>query len=65
MAGVTSTDNNAAAVTVSFAVPVFPVAGSAAVTVTGPPMSDENANPLKPSALLTVAIFPSDDFQIT
>ena len=58
-------DTNVAAVTVSFAVPAFLVAGSTAVIVTGPPASDENANPLKPSALLTVATDKSDEVHVT
>jgi hypothetical protein len=63
--GVTAMDTNVAAVTVSFAAPAFLVAGSTAVIVTGPPVSDENANPLKPSALLTVATDKSDEVHVT
>ncbi len=58
-------DTNVAAVTVSFAVPAFPVTGSAAVTVTGPPAVKAVANPLKPSALLTVATETSEDVHVT
>ncbi len=58
-------DTNVAPITVSFAVPVFPVAGSAAVTVTGPPTFNAVANPLKCSALMTVATVSSDEVQVT
>ena len=57
-------DTNVAAVTVSFAVPVFPVTESAAVIVVIP-AADEAANPLKPAALLTVATDASEDFHVT
>jgi len=56
---------NVAAVTVSFAVPAFPVTGSAAVTVTGPPAVKGVADPLKPAALLTVATEISEDVHVT
>ena len=58
-------DTNVAPITVSFAVPVFPVAGSAAVTVTGPPTFNAVANPLKCSALMTFATVSSDEVQVT
>jgi len=58
-------DTNVAAVTVSFAVPDFPVTGSAAVTVTGPPTFNAVADPLKPSALLRAATVSSDDVHVT
>ena len=57
-------DTNVAAVTVSFAVPVFPVAESAALTAVMP-AADETANPLEPAALLTVATDTSEDFHVT
>ena len=63
--GVTPMDTNVAAVTVSFAVPAFPVDESEAVIVTGPPTVDEEASPLKPAALLTVATEASEDFHVT
>ena len=58
-------DTNVAAVTVSFAVPAFPVIESEAVIVTGPPTVDEEASPLKPAALLTVATDASEDVHVT
>jgi len=65
LTGVTATDTNVAAVTVNVAVPAFPVAGSAAVTVTGPPMAFEVAIPLKTAVLSMVATVSSEDVQIT
>jgi len=62
---VTATDTNVAAVTVNVAVPAFPVAGSAAVIVTGPPMAFEVAIPLKPAELSIVATEASEELQIT
>jgi len=58
-------DTGIAAVTVSVAVPDFPVPGSAAVTVTGPPMLNAVANPLKPAALLTAATDSPEDVHVT
>ena len=55
LTGVTPMDTRVAAVTVSVAVPAFPVAGSVAVIVMGPPMANAVASPFKPAALLMVA----------
>jgi len=57
-------DITVAEVTVSFAVPDFPVAGSAAVIVVMP-KADESANPLEPAALLTDATDASEDVHVT
>jgi hypothetical protein len=65
LTGVTAMDTRVAAVTVSVAVPVFAVSGSVAVIVIGPPTATGVANPLKPSALLTVAIAVFDELQVT
>ena len=57
-------DTNVAAVTVSFAVPDFPVTESEAVIIVMP-AADEEAKPLKPAELLTVATDTSEDFHVT
>ena len=48
-------DDSVIAVTVRVAVPAFPVVGSVAVIVMGPPTVNAVASPLKPGALLMVA----------
>ncbi len=58
-------DESVAAVTVSVAVPVFPVAGSMAVIVMGPPVANEVATPLDPGALLMNATAAFEDVQVT
>jgi len=58
-------DDSVAAVTVSVAVPVFPVAESVAVIVMGPPVAFEVAKPLEPAALLMVATVVFEDDQVT
>lgn len=58
-------ETSAAAVTVSAAVPVFPVAGSVALIVMGPPTDNAVANPLEPAALLMVATTKAEDVQLT
>jgi len=57
-------DDSSAAVTVSVAVPDFPVTGSAAVIVVMP-AADETADPLEPVALLTVATAVFEEVQVT
>ena len=58
-------ETSVAAVTVSFAVPAFPVPGSVAVIVTGPPMANAVASPLEPDALLMVATAAFEEVQVT
>lgn len=58
-------DDSVAVVTLSVAVPLFPVEGSLAVIVTGPPAPRPVAIPLKPVALSIVATVALDDVQVT
>ena len=65
LTGVIPMDDSVALVTVSVVVPVFPVAGSVAVIVIGPPLTFEVASPLEPAVLLMVATVSSEDIQVT
>ena len=63
--GVTPMDDSVAAVTVAVAVPDFPVTGSVAVIVMGPPTVFEVTTPLNPAALSIVATAVFEEFQVT
>ena len=63
--GVTPMDDSVAAVTVSVAVPVFPVTKSVAVIVMGPPTVNAVASPLEPAALLMDATAAFEELQVT
>ena len=65
LAGETTMDDSVAGVTVSFAVPDFPVDESVAVIVIGPPVAFEVANPLNPAALSMVATAVLEEVQVT
>ena len=52
-------------ITVNNAVPGISVDGSVAVIVMGPPNANPVANPLKPDALLMVALPVSEEVQVT
>ena len=65
LTGVTPMDTSVALVTVSVAVPTFPVVGSLAVIVMGPPMALEVASPEKPTVLLMVATAGFEEVQVT
>ena len=58
-------DTSSASVTVNVTVPVSPVDVSVAVIVMGPPGVTPVASPLKPAALLMVAIPVFEEVQVT